>query len=105
MPKKKKTKDGGKKEAEEVKLIEGSQYEIQSIGSKDKPLVTRGTLRGFTMVGNHGEAICVVLDKSHKKLAGKTRVIPTHMLLSIDILKEAKEEKEEEEDSASRSYM
>ena len=105
MPKKKKTKDSGKKEPEEIRLTEGSQYEIQSIGSKDKPMVTKGRFCGFTMVGNHGEAICVELDKSHKKLAGKTRVIPTHMLLSIDILKEAKPEKEEEEDSASRSYM
>jgi hypothetical protein len=105
-PKKKAPRKGaGKKEEEEVKLIEGSEYEVQSLGSREAPFVTKGTFRGYTMVGGHAEAVCIELDKSHKRLAGKMRVIPSHMVLTIDIIKEAKEEEEEEDDSASRSYM
>ena len=100
-----KKKDGAKDEDDEITLIEGSEYEVQSLGSRDTPIQSTGVFKGYTMVGNHAEALCLELGKGHKKLAGKIRVIPTHMVLSIDIIKEGEKEEEEEEDSASRSYM
>ena len=100
-----KSKDGSKKEEDGIRLIEGSEYEVQSLGSRETPLVTKGIFRGYTMVGNHAEAMCIELGSSHKKFQGKIRVIPTHMILAIDIVKEGVEEEEEEEDSPLRSYM
>ena len=104
MPRKKKDTSGGKDE-ETIMLTEGSEYVIQSLGSREAPLETCGTFRGYTMVGTHSEGICIELDKTHKKMAGKIRVIPTHMLLTIDIRKEAKKEEDEAEDTSDRSYM
>jgi hypothetical protein len=77
-----------------ISLTEGSSYIVTSLGSRDEPIVTKGSFQGFTVVGNT-DAICIKLDKSHgKKLAGKTRVIPTHVILSLDIVT-AKKEKED----------
>ena len=100
-----KGKDGTKKDDDEIRLIEGSEYEVQSLGSREAPLVTKGIFRGYTMVGNHAEALCIELGSSHKKFEGKIRVLPSHMILAIDIIKEGEEEEEEEEDSPLRSYM
>lgn len=98
-------KKGAKDEDDKITLIEGSEYKVQSLGSRDTPIQSSGVFRGYTMLGNHAEAICLELGEGHRKLAGKIRVIPTHMVLSIDIIKEGEKGKEEEEDSASRSYM
>lgn len=81
-----------------VQLTEGSTYNITSIGSRDSPTKSSGTFIGYTVIGNM-DAICLELDKSHKGLKGKTRIIPTHMVLTIDIVtaKKAQEEKVSEE--------
>lgn len=81
-----------------LQLTEGSTYKITSLGTKDKPIVTSGTFKGYSVVGNM-DAICMELDKSHEKLAGKIRIVPTHMVMFIDIVKakEAAEEKKPEE--------
>jgi hypothetical protein len=100
-----KGKDGTKKDEDEIRLIEGSEYEVQSLGSRENPLVTKGIFRGYTMVGIHAEALCIELGSSHKKFEGKIRVLPSHMILAIDIIKEGEEEEDEEEDSPLRSYM
>ena len=94
-----------RKEEAGVRLVEGSEYAILSIGSRDKPMETRGTFRGYTFVGNHAEGICIELDQSHGKLSGRMRVIPTHMLISIDVMKEAMQDKVDEEDTSHRSYL
>lgn len=80
---------------EKFKLIPGSKYRIRSLESREKPLVTNGTFKNYIMLGDV-DAICIELDESHKELAGKTRIIPIHMVISIDILQIAKEKKEEE---------
>lgn len=81
-----------------IQLTEGSTYKITSIGTRDKPVVSSGLFKGFTVVGNM-DAIVMELDKSHRTLKGKLRIIPTHMVMTIDIVtaKKAKEQKETEQ--------
>jgi hypothetical protein len=86
------------KQKNNLQLTEGSTYKITSLGTKDTPVVTSGIFKGYSVVGNM-DAICMELDKSHKELNGKIRIIPTHMVMYIDIVKakEATEEKKPEE--------
>ena len=91
-----------KNEIYELKV--GSKYQITSLGSKDSPIVTTGKFLGYGAMGN-SDALCIELDKSHKKLAGKTRLIPSHMILALDILQEKKEKEKKDKDSMERSYI
>jgi len=89
---------------DEMELTKGSKYIVTSLGTKDEPIVSSGEFSGYISVGNGG-AICIELDKTHKKMAGKTRIIPIHMILAIDVVKKAKKEDEKETESTSRSYL
>jgi hypothetical protein len=89
---------------EDLELTKGSKYIVTSLGSREEPLVSTGTFEGYISVGNGG-AIILELDKTHKKLAGKNRIIPVHMILAIDIIKQVKKEDEKETESTSRSYL
>jgi hypothetical protein len=64
-------------------LTPGSQYRIKSLEARDHPMETTGIFRGYA-------------DKSHGEDAGKTRLIPTHMIISIDVLKAEKEREQKE---------
>ena len=92
------------KENELKQLIVGSKYHIFSLGSRDEPLETVGKFIGFSILGS-SEALCVELDKSHKTLAGKTRMIPSHMVLALDVLTEAKEKSKSDDETTARSYL
>lgn len=81
---------------EKIQLTVGSRYKIASMESRDKPLITRGIFRGYTLIGDI-DSLCMELDGSHKGLKGKIRVIPSQMIISIDIISAAKEEKKENE--------
>jgi hypothetical protein len=83
-------------------LTKGSKYRVKSIESRDKPLVTHGTFEGYTVVG-HDEAVLITLDDSHKEMAGRKRIIPTHMIVAIDVVEIAEESKEKDEPS--RMYI
>ncbi len=87
-------------EFEEVKMVPGSVYRIQSLGSRDKPLETRGVFHGMTHISNGLSAIAIRLEEP-KDLKGKLRIIPTHMILSIDILEAVEEEKKEDKETKS----
>jgi hypothetical protein len=87
-----------------MELKPGSKYQITSLGSRDAPITSSGTFIGFGVMGN-SDAICLELDKSHKKLAGKTRMIPSHMILTLDILEEKKDKETKDKDSLERSYI
>ena len=43
------------------------------------------------------------LDESHKESAGRTRIVPTHMILAIDVIESA--EKEEEATKPDAMYI
>jgi len=76
-----------------VILTKGSRYRIQSVETRDKPMVSHGVFHGYAAVGPD-DAICLELDESHKELAGKVRLIPCHMVLSIDIVEQVEDKKE-----------
>lgn len=83
-------------EEKRIQMTVGSEYKITSMESRDKPLVTKGIFKGYTMIGEI-DSLCMELDSSYKEMKGKTRVIPSHMIISIDIISAAKEEKKKSE--------
>ena len=83
-------------EEKRIQLTVGSEYKITSMESRDKPKVTKGIFKGYTMIGEI-DSLCMELDSSYKEMKGKTRVIPSHMIISIDIISTAKEEKKKSE--------
>lgn len=83
----------------EITMTLGSKYRILSLGSREEMLETRGTFRGVVSLGTV-DAMGVELDEFHKDFKGKIRLIPSHMVLAIDILEAAPEkEKAKKEDS------
>lgn len=88
---------------DETRLVPGSKYTIRSLGTKDEPIVSSGVFKGYAVVGNV-DAVCMELDGSHGDLKGKVRLIPSHMILTIDILSTAEPKKEAEEEVTSRYY-
>ena len=78
-----------------VVLTKGSRYRITSMETRDKPLLTHGTFKGYAAIGPD-DALCIELDASHPDHAGKVRLIPCHMVISIDVLEQAEERKEKE---------
>ena len=82
-----------------VHLTLGSKYHVRSLASREAVLETRGTFRGFVSVGSI-DGLAMELDGTHGDLSGKMRVIPSHMVLSIDILEAAKKDEEKSEDTS-----
>jgi hypothetical protein len=91
------------KKQDAINLTNGSRYVITSLGNKDRALTTRGIFRGYTVVGNV-DGVCIELDSSHKGLKGKIRVLPSHMILSIDIIDAAQPKPQMQEESIERYY-
>ncbi|UCD91925.1 MAG: hypothetical protein JSV43_06735 [Methanobacteriota archaeon] len=83
-------------------LTKGSKYRVKSLETREKPLVSHGTFEGYTVIG-HDEAIVIFLDDSHKDSAGRKRIIPTHMVLAIDVVEAVEEGKKREDPS--RMYI
>jgi len=91
------------KKPDAISLTNGSRYIITSLGNKDRSMVTKGIFRGYTVVGNV-DGVCIELDKSHGGLKGKIRVLPSHMILSIDIIDAARPKPQVQEESIERYY-
>lgn len=85
-------------EEDEVVLTPDSRYRIKSLESRDNPLVTSGKFLGYTAIG-HDEGMAMELDKSHKEDEGHIRVVPTHAIVSIDIIKAAEKEDKKRPDA------
>ncbi|OGS42663.1 MAG: hypothetical protein A3K67_05510 [Euryarchaeota archaeon RBG_16_62_10] len=81
-----------------IVLTVGSLYKIKSLESRDKPMETTGIFKGYAAVA-HDTAIVIELDKSHGDEKGRLRLIPSHMIISIDVLKAEKEKAEKESES------
>jgi len=82
-------------------LTEGSHYIIRSSSTCEATIKTQGYFDGYMQLGNH-QAITMELDDSHEN-SGKIRIIPCHMIDSIDIIKQ--EEPEEEEKKETSPYF
>lgn len=92
------------KENAKFQLTIGSKYKIRSLESREKPLVSQGTFKGYTALG-HDDAICIELDESHKESKGRTRVIPSHMVIAIDVLSAAEGKELEEKEAEASTYF
>ncbi len=83
---------------EAIVLTPGSLYKIKSLESRDKPMETVGVFKGYAALA-HDTAIVIELDKNHGEEKGRLRLIPSHMILSVDVLKAEKEKEEKEAES------
>ncbi|MFQ5838676.1 MAG: hypothetical protein ACE5HJ_07820 [Thermoplasmata archaeon] len=77
-------------------LTKGSKYKVVSAATRDKPMETVGTFKGFTSIGPD-EALVMELDESHGEASGSVRLVPLHMVLAIDVLEAVEEEEKERE--------
>ncbi|MHB8604891.1 MAG: hypothetical protein ACYDCK_06505 [Thermoplasmatota archaeon] len=84
----------GKPEEKEIHLTLGSKYRVLSLASRDATVETRGIFKGITTVGTI-DAVCIEVEAGAKDHAGKLRVIPTHVIVCLDII-EAVADKETE---------
>jgi hypothetical protein len=81
-----------------IVLTPGSLYRVKSLESRDKPMETVGIFKGYAAVA-HDTAIVVELNGSGGEEKGRLRLIPSHMVISIDVLKAEKEKEEKEAES------
>lgn len=92
-----------KRKEESFTMSVGSTYLIRSAESREKPLETRGKLRGFASI-SQDTAVVIEMDESHGENAGKLRFIPLNVILSVDVLK-AVEREEEKKDKPESVYF
>ena len=88
---------------EQLKLTEGSKYRIISIGGRENPLETEGIFMGFSTLGIDEIGLIMNTEPEGGK-SGKTRIVPLHAILAIDILDEKKHEKKEESNDTNHYY-
>lgn len=86
-----------KPKPEPPQLTIGSKYRVRSLASREAVLETLGTFKGVVSVGTIDGLAIELHDGDH---AGKLRVIPTHMVLAIDILEAVKREEDAPADVA-----
>jgi len=80
-------------------LTPGSLYRIRSLESRDKPLETVGVFRGYAAIA-HDTAVVIEVEKATGGGSERLiRLIPSHMIISIDVLKAEKEEEVKDKDS------
>jgi hypothetical protein len=90
------------KDKNAIVLSIGSRYRIKSLEARDKPLVTSGIFVGYTAIG-HDEGMCIEMDCTHEDKVGKIRVLPTHAIVSLDIIEVV--DKEESKKTADAGTM
>ncbi len=81
-----------------IVLTPGSLYKVKSLESRDKPMETVGIFKGYAALA-HDTAVVMELNGSHGEEKGRLRLIPSHMVISIDVLKAEKEKEEKEAES------
>ena len=90
------------KKDEGIVLTKDSRYRIKSLESRDNPLISSGKFIGYTAIG-HDEGMALELDSTHDKEKGMVRIVPTHTIISIDII-EAVEKEEKKQQGSSTMY-
>lgn len=74
-----------------VTLTKGSRYRVESMETRERTKITKGIFRGYATIGPD-EAVVIEMDESHQEQKGKLRLIPIHMVLSVDVMEQVKEE-------------
>jgi len=77
-------------------LNPGSRYRIRSLASRDATIETEGTFRGFVNIGTI-DAFAMELP-SENDGPGPIRIIPTHVVVAVDILEAAADDADVDED-------
>ena len=88
----------------QVKLTEGSRYKIISIGGRENPLKTEGVFKGFATIGIDEVGLIIKPEKTNSDTKGKTRIIPLHAVLAIDIIDAKEHEKKDDTPDANHYY-
>lgn len=78
-------------ESKQFKLRKNAKITILSLSSKDKVLETTGVLKGSTMM-NQFSVLVIQLPGKKTKSKENIRLIPEHMVLSIDVHKNGEKE-------------
>jgi len=91
------------KKDDAIVLTPGSLYRIKSLEARDKPMETVGIFKGYAAIA-HDTAIAMELNGPGAEEKGRLRLIPSHMIISIDVLK-AEKEKEEKESESNAVYF
>ena len=81
------------RETTEPNLTRGSKWKVVSSGGHGEPIVSSGIFKGYVAFG-HDSAISIELDPSHGEDAGRVRVIPCAVVLSLDLIAIKREEEE-----------
>ena len=79
----------------QVQLTLGSTYRIRSLASREAILETVGTFRGVVGLGSID---AIAMEVAEGDMKGKLRIIPTHMVVAVDILEAVKKEEEAKDD-------
>lgn len=77
---------------EAIVLTPGSLYKIKSLESRDKPMETIGTFKGYAAVAHDTAVVMELEEKYPGEEKGRLRLIPSHMILCIEVLKAEKEQ-------------
>jgi hypothetical protein len=88
---------------ENMKLTEGSLYKILSIGGREHPLETEGIFKGYANLSIEESGLLIELSNNHGELQGKTRIIPIHAVLAVDLL-DIKEDDNKEDTKDTHHY-
>jgi hypothetical protein len=83
-------------------LTPGSLYKVKSLESREKPMETIGIFKGYAAVAHDTSLVMEVEDTISG--AKHLRLIPSHMIISIDVLK-AEKESETKETEANAVYF
>ncbi len=82
-----------------IVLTPGSLYRVKSLESREKPLETIGVFKGYAAVAHDTAVVMEVELSTGESKETFMRLIPSHMVISIDVLKAEKEEEQKEKDS------
>ncbi len=80
-------------------LALGSKCVVYVATSREEVQKSSGTFCGFVPVGEES-SMCIVLDETHGELSGKIRLIPTNMIVAIDVIELGKDESKREQEEA-----
>jgi len=86
---------------EKMELTKDSEYKILSLGGREREIETEGVFKGFISIGVDETGIMIELNHKHGEMAGKTRIIPLHVLLAIDVIKHEENQKKDDDKGVS----
>ncbi|MGH7319166.1 MAG: hypothetical protein ACRELA_06020 [Candidatus Rokuibacteriota bacterium] len=80
----------------DLRLTPGSKYRVRSLASQQEVLTTEGTFRGLAAMGSL-DALVMEVKEGRKRV---TRLIPTHVVVALDVLEAAGVEEQEDEEAS-----